>query len=68
MVTTHGLDRCLDCKMSQIAPTNSALLDELNKQYPDTIDAIKSLSHDERIAYIAKRELIAHIQLILEKE
>lgn len=52
--------------MSKLAPQYSELVETLDKEYPDTIDAIKGLSHDERISYIAKRELIAHIKLILE--
>jgi len=53
--------------MSKLAPVNSGLIEQLEKDYPDSIDAIKDLEHDDRIAYIAKRELIAHIKLILEK-
>jgi len=46
--------------------THTALLEKLEQDYPDSIDAIKDLNHDDRIAYIAKRELIGHIKLIFE--
>jgi len=50
-----------------MSSTINALVEELDEQYPDTINAIKDLDDKERIAYIAKRELIDHIKLINEK-
>lgn len=44
------------------------LLDQLEEKYPDSIRMIKDLPHDERIAYIAKRELIEHIKLMIESD
>ena len=41
------------------------LVQELEEKYPDSIAMIKDLSHDDRIAYIAKRELIEHIKLMI---
>lgn len=48
-------------------PLADSLLEQLDKEYPDTIAALAGLSDKERDAYIAKRELIAHIKLIFEK-
>ena len=41
------------------------LLEELDKQYPDSALALQALTERERNEYIAKLELIAHIRLIV---
>ncbi len=48
--------------------TNNALLEKLEEEHPDNIAAIRGLSHDERIAYMAKIELIDYIRMLIEEQ
>jgi len=51
-------------KQSQSAVVN--LINELEEEYPDSLLAVKDMKHDDRIAYIAKLEMIEYMKLKLE--
>ncbi len=42
------------------------LINELEEEYPDSLLVVKDFKHDDRIAYIAKLELIEYMKLKLE--